>query len=183
MSHSHDSPGVTAPLWTNIVPLMAVWNPKKPWTRVSKRVPGVHGKRGLERGWQKRLAEGWRKVGERLAKGWRRVGEFPCTLQYCNLRSALLEKGVCDSMGIPPVHGWKRDDWQFFRALFPSINNFDGSHKGGGAKHHFGKNAKSEFSVWKKRVTWKHWEPLFSEVVCTSPYEDFRDINPKLWFP
>ena len=39
---------------------------KKPLTRVSKRVPGVHGKRGLERGWQKRLAE---KVGEGLAKG------------------------------------------------------------------------------------------------------------------
>ena len=56
---------------------------KKPLTRVSKRVPGVHGKRGLERGWQKRLAEkvgkrlakGWRRVGEGLAKGWRRVGE------------------------------------------------------------------------------------------------------------
>ena len=37
---------------------------KKLLTRVSKQVPGVHGKRGLERGWQKRLAEGWRKVGE-----------------------------------------------------------------------------------------------------------------------
>ena len=48
---------------------------KKPLTSVSKRVPGVHGKRGLERGWQKRLAKGWRKVGERLAKGWQRVGE------------------------------------------------------------------------------------------------------------
>ena len=46
--------------------------PKKPLTRVSKRVPGVHRKRGLGRGWQKRLAE---RVGERLAKGWRRVGE------------------------------------------------------------------------------------------------------------
>ena len=43
---------------------------KKPLTRVSKRVPGVHGRRGLERGWQK----GWQRVGERLAKGWRRVG-------------------------------------------------------------------------------------------------------------
>ena len=40
---------------------------KKPLTRVSKRVPGAHGKRGLERGWQKRLAKGWRKVGEGLA--------------------------------------------------------------------------------------------------------------------
>ena len=48
---------------------------KKPLTRVSKRVPGAHGNRGLERGWQKRLAKGWRKVGERLAKGWHRVGE------------------------------------------------------------------------------------------------------------
>ena len=45
---------------------------KKPLTRVSKRVPGAHGKRGLERGWQKRLAKGWRKAGEGLAKGWRR---------------------------------------------------------------------------------------------------------------
>ena len=42
---------------------------KKPLTSVSKRVPGVHGKRGLERSWQKRLAKGWRKVGEGLAKG------------------------------------------------------------------------------------------------------------------
>ena len=48
---------------------------KKPLTNVSKRVPGVHGWRGLEKGWQKRLAKGWRKVGERLAKGWHRVGE------------------------------------------------------------------------------------------------------------
>ena len=48
---------------------------KKPLTRVSKRVPGAHGNRGLERGWQKRLAKGWRKVGEGLAKGWHRVGE------------------------------------------------------------------------------------------------------------
>ena len=29
----------------------------------------------MERGWQKRLAKGWRKVGEGLAQGWRRVGE------------------------------------------------------------------------------------------------------------
>ena len=61
---------------------------KKPLTRVSKRVPGVHGKRGSERGWQKRLAEkvgrkgwqkrlakGWRRVGKGLARGWRRVGK------------------------------------------------------------------------------------------------------------
>ena len=48
---------------------------KKPLTRVSKPAPGVHGKRDLERGWQKRLAKGWRRVGEGLAKGWHRVGE------------------------------------------------------------------------------------------------------------
>ena len=48
---------------------------KKPLTRVSKRVPGAQGKRGLERGLQKRLAEGGRKVGKGLAKGWQRVGE------------------------------------------------------------------------------------------------------------
>ena len=41
-------------------------------TRVSKQVIGAHGKRGLERGWQKRLAKGWQKW---FAKGWRRVGE------------------------------------------------------------------------------------------------------------
>ena len=35
---------------------------KKPLTRVSKSVPGVHGKRGLERGRRK----GWRKAGEGL---------------------------------------------------------------------------------------------------------------------
>ena len=29
----------------------------------------------LGRGWQKRLAKGWRKVGEGLAKGWHGVGE------------------------------------------------------------------------------------------------------------
>ena len=84
------------------------------YARVSKPVPGVHGKRGLERGWQKRLAEkvgrkGWQRVGERLAKGWRRAGEglakgwrrvsgFPCTLQSRNSRGARLETLVCDSM-------------------------------------------------------------------------------------
>ena len=84
---------------------------EKPLTRVSKRVPGAHGERGLERGWQKRLAKGWRKVGERLAKGWRRVGTglakgwrrvggFPCTLQFRNSRGARLETWVCDSMEI-----------------------------------------------------------------------------------
>ena len=45
--------------------------PKKPLTRVSKRVPA----RGLERGRQKRLAKGWRSVGEGLAQGWRKVGK------------------------------------------------------------------------------------------------------------
>ena len=41
---------------------------KKPLTSVSKRVPGVHRKRGVGEG----LAE---KVGKGLAKGWHRVGE------------------------------------------------------------------------------------------------------------
>ena len=45
---------------------------KKPLTRVSKRVPGAHGKRGLA---EKVGRKGWQRVGERLAKGWRRVGE------------------------------------------------------------------------------------------------------------
>ena len=45
----------------------------KPLTRVSKPAPGVRRKGRLERGWPKRLA-----------KGWRRVGGFPCTLQLCN---------------------------------------------------------------------------------------------------
>ena len=60
---------------------------KKPFTSVSKRVPGAHEKRGLERGWQKRLA-----------KGWQRVSGFPCTLQFWNSRGARLETLVCDSM-------------------------------------------------------------------------------------
>ena len=49
---------------------------KKPLTnpRFQTRAWGPR-KRGLERGWQKRLAKGWRKVGEGLAKGWHRVGE------------------------------------------------------------------------------------------------------------
>ena len=72
---------------------------KRPLTCVSKPVPGVHGKRGLERGWQKRLAKGWRKVGEGLAKGWRRVSGFPCTLHFRNSWNARLETLVCDSMG------------------------------------------------------------------------------------
>ena len=46
--------------------------------------------------WQKRLAKGWRKVGEGLAKGWQRVGG----LQLCNSRGACLEDRVCDS-----IHG------------------------------------------------------------------------------
>ena len=59
---------------------------KKPLTRVSKRVPGIYGKRGLERGWPakvgKGLAKGWRRVGEGLAKGQRislhpPISEFP----------------------------------------------------------------------------------------------------------
>ena len=44
-------------------------------TGVSKRVFGAHGKRSVERGWQKRLANGWRKVDEGLVQGWRSVGE------------------------------------------------------------------------------------------------------------
>ena len=55
-------------------------------------------KRGLERGWQKRLAKGWQKVGEGLAKGWRRVSGFPCTLQFRKPRGARLDTLVCDSM-------------------------------------------------------------------------------------
>ena len=58
---------------------------KKPLTRVSKRVPGVYRKRGLERGWQKRLAKGWR------------VSLYPPILQFPNAR---LEEGVRDSMVI-----------------------------------------------------------------------------------
>ena len=48
---------------------------KKPLTRVSERVSGVHGKTGLEMGWWKRLTKGWRRVGEGLAMDWQRVGE------------------------------------------------------------------------------------------------------------
>ena len=59
---------------------------KKPLSRVSKPVPGAHGKRGLERGWQNRLAKGWRRVGEGLAKGWQRVG-----------------KGLADLLAPPPI--------------------------------------------------------------------------------
>ena len=73
---------------------------KKPLTRVSKRVPGAHGKRGLERGWQKRLAKDWRKVGEGLAKvgtglakDQRRVSGFPCSLQFRNSRGAFRDTG------------------------------------------------------------------------------------------
>ena len=52
---------------------------KKPFTRVSKQVPGVHGKRGVGGGLAEKvgkgLAKGWRGVGEGLARGWRRVGK------------------------------------------------------------------------------------------------------------
>ena len=71
--------GLTTTIFERILqhPISQFWRtpgcriacPKKLLTNVSKRVPGVHGKRGLERGWQKRLA-----------KGWRRVSGFPCTL-------------------------------------------------------------------------------------------------------
>ena len=45
-------------------------------------MPGIYGKRGLESGWQKRLAKGWHRVGEGLAKGQRislhtPISEFP----------------------------------------------------------------------------------------------------------
>ena len=96
------SPKVREPhfLWFGLpVPLLTKTPfPKKPLTRVSKPVPGAYGKRGLERGWQKRLAKGWRGVGEWLAKGWRRVSGFPRTLQFRNSRGARLETLVCDSM-------------------------------------------------------------------------------------
>ena len=68
---------------------------KKPFTRVSQRVMGAHGKRSLERGWQKRLAKSWRKVGERLAQSWRRLSLHH---QLCNSRNSCLEEQVCDSM-------------------------------------------------------------------------------------
>ena len=38
---------------------------KKPLVRVSKRLPGAHGKMGIGEGGQK----GWQRVGEGLAKG------------------------------------------------------------------------------------------------------------------
>ena len=38
MSHSRDCPDVAAPSWTNIVPLMAVWNPL-PFRYPSLKVP------------------------------------------------------------------------------------------------------------------------------------------------
>ena len=65
------------------------------------------------------------------------------------------------------------------------LNNFDGSHRGGGAKHHFSKNAKIGILSLKRKGSRGSTENLFffAEVVCTSFYEDFRDINPKLWFP
>ena len=95
---------------------MELFVARPPWPTSHKRVPGAHGKRGLERprGWQKRSAKGWQKVGERLAKGWRRVGEglvkgwrrvsgFPCTLQLRNSRGARLETlhGICQ---MDPLH-------------------------------------------------------------------------------
>ena len=91
---------------------------KKPLTRVCKRVPGAHGKRGLGRGWQKRLAKGWRKVGEGLAKGceglakgWRRVGGFPCTVQFRNSRGARLETLV-HAISRPPTEVPNARHWK-----------------------------------------------------------------------
>ena len=73
---------------------------KKPLTHVSKRVPGAHGKRGLE---SKGLAKGWQRVSEGLAQGWRRVSGFPCTLQFRNSRGARVETWVNGFLGNPPV--------------------------------------------------------------------------------
>ena len=81
---------------------------KKPLTRVSesKPVPVVHGKRGLERGWHKRLA-----------KRWRRVGGFPGTLQFCNSKVFLgflvfIKENLKinkDFLSLPnPQNPWKR---------------------------------------------------------------------------
>ena len=101
-NHSKPPARTTAPKTNNIRCCNAIvlgqMVTKKPLTRVSKRVPGAHGKRGLERGWQKGLAKGWRRAGEGLAKGWRRVSGFPCTLQFRNSRGARLETLVCDFM-------------------------------------------------------------------------------------
>ena len=65
---------------------------KMPLTRVSKPVPGVDGKEGAWRGdWQKRLAKGWRKVGEGLAG-------FLAPSNFGNSRGTRLEDLVCESM-------------------------------------------------------------------------------------
>ena len=102
-------------------------NSKKPLTRVSTPAPGVHRKRGLERGWQNRLAKGWQKgLAERVGrKGWQkglaeRVGRkgwqkglaervgtglakgWRMSLHppICNSRGARLEDRVCDSIEV-----------------------------------------------------------------------------------
>ena len=58
---------------------------KKPLTRVSKQVPGAHGKSSLGRGGR---------------KGWRGLAGFLAPLQLCNSRSARSEDRICDSMAI-----------------------------------------------------------------------------------
>ena len=92
---------------------------KKPLTRVSKPVPGVHGKRGLERGRQRRLAKGWRNVGEGLAKGWR-VSLHP---PIRNSGGTHLEDLVCDSMvnGEPPnPYNLSEKYWRYTSNLYRS---------------------------------------------------------------
>ena len=106
-----------------VVPAHKRVSSKKPLTPVSKRVPGVHGKRGLERGWQKRLAKGWQKVGKGLTKGWHRVGEglakgrrvslHPPNLG--NSRNARLEERVCDRRWLLNA---------YYRQIFPPILAF-----------------------------------------------------------
>ena len=106
---------------------------KKPLTCVSKRVIGAHGKRSLERGWQKswqrvgeRLAKGWYMFGEGLAEGWQRV---PCTLQLCNSRNARWQERVCDSMdstykrhGFLLIRPYKRREWRKWQVALQQIH-------------------------------------------------------------
>ena len=93
------------------------------------------------KGWRKigkGLAKGWHRVGEELAKSWQSVGGFPCTLQFCNSRSARLEERVCDSMDDSPAnylrhkHGEQKTDkemshqgiwWSECPGSVPGINS------------------------------------------------------------
>ena len=91
------------------------------------RAPGVHGKRGLERGWQKRLAKGWRKVGEGSAKRRRRVGGFPCTLSNVAIPEAPVQKNgfltKSEAWG-PPQFQEKRSRSE--RAILGALGEFRG---------------------------------------------------------